>query len=182
MLASSRARIVSSSVKGLDDADALQRLLHGLEDTRAAGELPLGDGECGGSSCAGSRIAGGTTTKPKNDITGSWTTITVTRPISDSRSRPIAPITRLSAWLAAAAPVVSRARNSDECRSAKKPRFWWISVANIRRWLSAMMRLPIRARFTAGGRSRIALTMKITAVTMPSIDDAGKILDGRRPG
>ena len=56
-------------------------------------------------------------------MTGSWITITMTRPISDIRSRPTAVISRLITWLTAAAPVVSRAMNSDECRSAKKPIF-----------------------------------------------------------
>ena len=77
--------------------------------------------------------AGGTTTKLTSDITGSWYTITASSAISDSRSRPIAVTSRLMTWLAAAAPVVSRAMNSEECRSEKKPTFCWISALNIRR-------------------------------------------------
>ena len=71
--------------------------------------------------------------KPAIDITGSWTTMTMQSPISDSRSRPIAVIRRLITWLAAAAPVVSRAMNSDEWRSAKKPMFCCSSLSNMRR-------------------------------------------------
>ncbi len=58
--------------------------------------------------------AGGAPMKPNSDITGSWITITVTNPISDIRSRPIAVISRLITPLTAAAPVVSRAMNSEE--------------------------------------------------------------------
>ena len=71
--------------------------------------------------------------KPAIDITGSWTTITMQSPISDIRSRPIAVIRRLITWLTAAAPVVSRAMNSDEWRSAKKPMFCCRSLSNMRR-------------------------------------------------
>ena len=47
-----------------------------------------------------------------------------------------------------AAPAVSRARNSDECRSEKKPMLSLISLANSRRWLLARMALPICDRIT----------------------------------
>ena len=92
--------------------------------------------------------AGGATMKLKNDMIGSWTTITASRPISESRSRPIAVTSRLMTWLAAAAPVVSRAMNSEECRSEKNATFWLISALNICRWFSATMRLPICASIT----------------------------------
>ena len=88
-------------------------------------------------------MAGGATTRPATDITGSRTTITIESPMSDSRSRPMAVIRRLITWLTALAPVVSRAMNSDEWRSAKKPIFCRNSLSSMRRWLSATMRLPI---------------------------------------
>ena len=92
--------------EGLDDADALHGLLQGLEDARAAGELPLGDAGMRRISLRRKKNAGGTITKLKSDITGSCTTITVSSPMSDSRSRPTAVMSRLMTWLAAAAPVV----------------------------------------------------------------------------
>ena len=73
-------------------------------------------------SLRSTKNAGGATTKLMNDIKGSCTTITVTSPISDSRSRPSEVISRLMTWVAAAAPALSRAMNSVECRSEKKPR------------------------------------------------------------
>ena len=94
-------------------------------------------------------MAGGAATKPASDITGSWVTITIDSPISDIRSRPIAVIRRLMTDDTACAPVVSRAMNSDECRSAKKLMFSCNSLSNIRRWLSATMRLPMRESITA---------------------------------
>ena len=100
------------------------RLLHGLDD---AASPPVNwlwaIALIRRTSLRRTSIAGGTITKPNSDITGSCITITATRPISDSRSRPTAVISRLSTWRRRLAPVVSRARNSDECRSAKKPRF-----------------------------------------------------------
>ena len=68
-------------------------------------------------------IAGGAITKPTSDITGSWITITANRPISVSTSRPIEVISSDSTRFAAVAPVVSRAMNSEEWRSEKKPMF-----------------------------------------------------------
>ena len=47
--------------------------------------------------------------KPPSAMIGSWITITIVRPISDIRSRPMAVMRRLMTWLTAAAPVVSRA-------------------------------------------------------------------------
>ena len=105
--------------------------------------------------------------KLKNDITGSCTIITISRAISTSRSRPMAPTTRLMVVLAAAAPVPRRASSSVECRLAKKSRFWWTIVSNIRRWLSAMIALPICESFTACRYVALALTMKMKAVTRP---------------
>ena len=46
------------------------------------------------------------------------------------------------------APAVSRARNSDECRSEKNPMLSLISLANSRRWLLARMALLILDRIT----------------------------------
>ena len=77
--------------------------------------------------------AGGATITPTSDITGSWITMTMHSPISDIRSRPIAVIRRLMTWLTAFAPVVSRAMNSDEWRSAKKPISSCSSLSNMRR-------------------------------------------------
>ncbi len=88
--------------------------------------------------------AGGATTKLKNDISGSCTTITITSPTSEKKSRPTEVIIRLITWVAAAAPADSRMMNSVECRSEKKPRPSLSSLVNTARWLSAMMRLPMR--------------------------------------
>ena len=66
--------------------------------------------------------------------------------------------------------------NSDECRSAKKPRFCVSSVSNMRRWFSAMMRLPIRDMHHAcGRRSPAALTMKMNAVSSASATMPGRL-------
>ena len=87
--------------------------------------------------------AGGATTKLKNDISGSFTTMTATSPISVRKSRPTEVIKRLITCVQAAAPVDSRAMNSVECRFEKKPMPSLSSLAKTRRWLSATMRLPI---------------------------------------
>ena len=79
------------------------------------------------------KIAGGTTMKPPSDMIGSCVTITMVSPISDMRSRPAAVIRRLITDDTALAPVVSRAMNSDECRSAKKLIFSCSSLSNMRR-------------------------------------------------
>ncbi len=79
------------------------------------------------------KIAGGAAIKPASDITGSWVTITIVSPMSDARSRPTAVIRRLMTACTALAPVVSRAMNSDEWRSAKKLIFSRKSLSNIRR-------------------------------------------------
>ena len=94
-------------------------------------------------------IAGGTTITLNSDITGSWTAITPTSAISERKSRPIDVISRLRTLLAAAAPVVRRAMNSELWRWAKKPMFCCSRAVNIRRWFSATIRLPIRARVSA---------------------------------
>ena len=65
-------------------------------------------------SLRSTKNAGGATTKLKNDINGSCTTITVSSPISDSRSRPSEVISRLMTCVAAAAPALRRAMNSVE--------------------------------------------------------------------
>ena len=64
--------------------------------------------------------AGGATTKLKNDISGSFTTMTATSPISVRKSRPTEVIKRLITCVQAAAPVDSRAMNSVECRFGEK--------------------------------------------------------------
>ena len=92
--------------------------------------------------------AGGATTKAKNDITGSCTTMTVTRPISENRSRPTEVISRLITCVAAAAPADSRMMNSVEWRSEKKPSPSLSSLVKTARWLSATMRLPMRESIT----------------------------------
>ncbi len=74
--------------------------------------------------------------------------MTMTSAISDSRSRPMALIRRLSTCVTAVAPAVSRARNSEECRSEKKAMFSLISLANSGRWLLARIALPICDRIT----------------------------------
>ena len=79
---------------------------------------------------------------------GSCISMTQTRPISSSRSRPSALIRRLRTWVTEVAPAVSRARNSDECRSEKKATLSLISLANSRRWLLARMALEIFDRIT----------------------------------
>ena len=58
-------------------------------------------------------IAGGTTMMLNRDMMGSCTAITAASPMSESRSRPIEVMRRFNTWLAAAAPVVSRAMNSE---------------------------------------------------------------------
>ena len=79
------------------------------------------------------KIAGGATMRPPSDMIGSCVTITITRPISDIRSRPMAVMSRLITDDTALAPVVIRAMNSDECRSAKKLIFSCRSLSNMRR-------------------------------------------------
>src|SRR5262249_33403277 len=66
-------------------------------------------------------IAGGTTMTLSMDSTGSCTAMTAASPMSESRSRPIDVMRRLSTLLAAAAPGVSRAMNSELWRAAKNP-------------------------------------------------------------
>ena len=78
-------------------------------------------------------IAGGTTTRPTNDRIGSCITITPIKPISMNRSRPMALISMLRTSVMDFAPAVSRARNSDECRSEKNAMLSFISLANSRR-------------------------------------------------
>ena len=63
--------------------------------------------------------------------------------ISCSRSRPIALNSRFSESAMDFAPALSRARNSDECRSEKKPMLSFISLANSRRWLLARIAFEI---------------------------------------
>src|SRR4029450_1604005 len=58
--------------------------------------------------------AGGATTKVKNDISGSCITMTKTRPINESRSRPTEGISRLMTCVAAAGPGDSGAMHSGE--------------------------------------------------------------------
>ena len=84
-------------------------------------------------SLRSTKNAGGATTKLKNDISGSCHTITPTRPISDSKSRPTDVISRLITCVAAAEPVVRREMNSVECRSEKKPSPSLSSLANTAR-------------------------------------------------
>ena len=100
------------------------------------------------TSLRSTSIAGGTTTRPMNDITGSCVTITPIMASSISRSRPTALTSMLSTSVMDLAPAVSRARNSDECRSEKKPMLSLISLANSRRWLLARMALLILDRIT----------------------------------
>ena len=92
--------------------------------------------------------AGGTTKTPTIDSSGSCTTMTIDSPTSDIRSRPIALMRRLITMVTAAVPVVSRAMNSEEWRSAKKPMFSRSSLSNRRRLLSATMLLPIEESIT----------------------------------
>src|SRR4029450_2221609 len=75
-------------------------------------------------------IAGGTKTMLKSDITGSCTAITAQSPMSEARSRPIEVMRRLSTWLAAVAPVVRRATNSERWRPAQEPRLCWRTLRN----------------------------------------------------
>ena len=89
------------------------------------------------------RNAGGATTRLKNDISGSCTTMTVSNPINDNRSRPSEVISKLMTCVAAVAPALRRAMNSVECRSEKKLRPSLSSLENTARWLLATMRLPI---------------------------------------
>src|SRR5262249_21166040 len=70
-------------------------------------------------------IAGGTTMTLSMDSTGSCTDMTAASPMSESRSRPIDVMRRLSTLLAAAAPVVSRAMNSELGGAGKKAYMMW---------------------------------------------------------
>jgi len=101
------------------------------------------------TSLRSTTMAGGTTRTLTSDIIGSFDTMTIKSAISIRRSRPKAVIRRLITYVAELAPVVRRATNSDECRSAKKPRPSFKSLSNMRRWLVAMMRAPMRDRMTA---------------------------------
>ena len=65
------------------------------------------------------RITGGAITRLTSDIQGSVMNIIIARPTRVRKSRPNARISRLSVWLAAAAPVVRRGMNSEEGRDAK---------------------------------------------------------------
>ena len=100
------------------------------------------------TSLRSTSIAGGATRNPSSAIYGSCISITQTSAISDSTSRPTALISRLSTCVTELAPAVSRARNSDECRSEKKPTLSFISLENSRRWLLARMALLICDRIT----------------------------------
>ena len=121
-------------------------------------------------------IAGGTTTRPISDNSGSCATITLTRAISVSRSRPIALIRRLSTSVMDLAPVVSRARNSDECRSEKKPMLSLISLANSRRWLLARMALLILRQDHGVAVGRDALDEQQQHGDAGENGDAGNVL------
>ena len=68
-------------------------------------------------------IAGGKTISVTANSSGSWITITTIKPASVMKSRPAAMMSRASTCVAAFAPACSRAVNSEECRSVKKPRF-----------------------------------------------------------
>ena len=78
------------------------------------------------TSLRSTSIAGGVTTNPSNDMMGSCITMTTVRLIRSSRSRPIALISELRTSVMDFAP----ARNSEECRSEKKPMLSLISFAN----------------------------------------------------
>ena len=93
-------------------------------------------------------IAGGTATRPISDRIGSCDTITAIIAIRTRKSRPIALISMFNRSVMDLAPAVMRARNSDECRSEKKPMLSLISLANSCRWLWARMALEIFDRIT----------------------------------
>jgi len=100
------------------------------------------------TSLRSTSIAGGVTTNPSNDMMGSCITMTTVRLIRSSRSRPIALISELRTSVMDFAPAVSRARNSEECRSEKNPALSLISLANSARWLFARIALLIFDRIT----------------------------------
>ena len=100
------------------------------------------------TSLRSTSIAGGVTTSPSNDMMGSCITMTTVRLIRSSRSRPIALISELRTSVMDFAPAVSRARNSEECRSEKNPALSLISLANSARWLFARIALLIFDRIT----------------------------------
>jgi hypothetical protein len=68
-------------------------------------------------------IAGGATIRPASAITGSWITITANRPIEREHIAPDRGDQQRQHEVRGVAPVVSRAMNSEECRSEKKPMF-----------------------------------------------------------
>jgi len=121
-------------------------------------------------------IAGGAMISPTNAITGSWTIITANRPISVNTSRPRDVISSESARFAAVEPVVSRAMNSEEWRSEKKPMFSVSSLSNMRRWLSATIRLPIRIMMTCCPYVAAPLSAKIPNAASPTSSNAWKFL------
>jgi hypothetical protein len=64
-------------------------------------------------------IAGGNTISVMANSSGSLITITTISPASVKKSRPAALISRCSTCVAAVAPALRRAMNSEECRSTK---------------------------------------------------------------
>ena len=108
----------------LDDADALQRLLQGL-DACACRRV---NWRARDRADAADQLAQHEQRRRRDHEAEAATSSGPASPsrrrgrCSDSRSRPTEVISRLSTCVAAAAPVVSRAMNSDEWRSEKKPR------------------------------------------------------------
>ena len=106
-LASMRRAHLVFERERLDDAHALQGLLQGLDDARAAGEL-----DCcmiartRRISLRSTNSAGGTTISLTSDITGSWITMTATEADQGEKVAAERGDQQIEHWLAAAAPVV----------------------------------------------------------------------------
>ncbi len=96
---------------------------------------------------------------------GPASTITATRPTSESRSRPTAVTSRLMTWLAAVGAGGQPRDEFGRVAVGEERRPSLSSLSNMRRWLSATMRLPIRVRMHGLAVSRRALTVNSIAVT-----------------
>ena len=129
----------------LDDAHALQRLLHRLDRARAAGELRLRD-----RADAADQLAQHDHRRrrddraPTSDITGSWITITTTEAdqrqeiAADRGDQQVEHVVRGGGAGGQPRDEFGRVAVGEDSRCSRCS-----SLSNMRRWLSATMRLPI---------------------------------------
>ena len=135
---------------GLDDPDALHRLLHGFEDARAAGELPLGDAGDATDHLAQEVERG------RHDHEAEERHHRVLHDHHDQQSDQHQQIAADGADDQVDGGTGGRGSGGRSARAvrssagaAKNSRFWCTSVSKIRRWLSAMIALPICESLTA---------------------------------